>query len=120
MPKITKQNFLQNKFSKNYTKQILRILNNFVDSNTTRSELSIIFINKKYKVSLLTDEAADDYLWVVCDNPAYFIQYQIDSVAIIKVNHFIVIVWKPKYIEYPQMIKFPDLKENKSNFYQLQ
>jgi hypothetical protein len=38
-------------------------------------------------------------------NPAYFIQYQIDSYAIFKGYNKVVIVWKPKYLEYPTLVK---------------
>ncbi len=46
MPKITKQNFLQNKFSRSNTNKILEILNNFVDYSTSPSELSNTFLTQ--------------------------------------------------------------------------
>jgi len=52
-------------------------------------------------------------MWAIGSNPAYFVQYQISSAAILQVKNHILIVWKPKYIEYPSMIKFPSLIEKK-------
>lgn len=50
-------------------------------------------------------------------NPTYFIQYQIDSYAIIKGYGKVILVWKPKYLEYPSLIKLsqfgPDPKLSK-------
>ena len=52
----------------------------------------------------------DEYLWAVGSNTAYFVQYQVKSAAIIKVKNMVLIVWIPKHIEYPSLIKFPELK----------
>lgn len=43
------------------------------------------------------------YVWMVGINPTYFIQYQVDSYAILKIYDKSVIVWKPKYLEYPSI-----------------
>lgn len=40
----------------------------------------------------------DKYVWLIGTDPTYFIQYQIDSYAIIKGYNRIILVWKPKYI----------------------
>ena len=53
------------------------------------------------------------FLWAVGSNPAYFVQYQVKSAAILKQRGCVLIVWKPKYIEYPSMIVFPELGEKK-------
>lgn len=37
-------------------------------------------------------------------HPTYFLQYQIDSYAIFKAYEKIILVWKPKYLEYPALI----------------
>ena len=55
----------------------------------------------------------DGFLWAVCNNPAYFVQYQVKAAAIIKVGTTILIIWKPKYIEYPSMVAFPEVKDKK-------
>lgn len=41
-------------------------------------------------------------------NPTYFIQYQTDSYAIIKGYGKVILVWKPKYLEYPSIIKLSE------------
>ena len=54
---------------------------------------------------------------MVGTNPSYFIQYQVDSYAIMKIYEKCVIVWKPKYIEYPsiyQLSTFPEELKNTS------
>jgi hypothetical protein len=53
------------------------------------------------------------YLWAIATNPAYFVQYQVNSAAIFKVKNHALIVWKPKYIEYPTMIVFPEIADKK-------
>jgi hypothetical protein len=61
----------------------------------------------------LEEVTSSEYIWAVCRNPAYFVQYQVKSAALIKVRNVVLIVWKPKYIEYPSMVKFPELKDKK-------
>lgn len=68
----------------------------------------------------LEELSPEEYLWAVCCNPAYFVQYQIKSAAVIKVRNMVLIVWRPKYIEYPTMIKFPELKDKKRMFWEIQ
>jgi hypothetical protein len=48
-------------------------------------------------------------MWLIGDEPAYHLQYQKESVAILKIEELAVIVWKPKFLEYPSIVKFPDL-----------
>lgn len=55
------------------------------------------------------------YLWAIGTNPAYFVQYQVKSAAIFRVKEHILIGWKPKYIEYPAMIVFPEIKDKTRN-----
>ena len=40
-------------------------------------------------------------------------QYQVKAAAIIKVGTTILIIWKPKYIEYPSMVAFPEVNDKK-------
>lgn len=54
------------------------------------------------------------YLWAIGTNPAYFVQYQVKSAAIFRVKDHILIGWKPKFIEYPSMIVFPEVKDKLS------
>lgn len=49
---------------------------------------------------------------MVGSNPAYFIQYQVDSYAIMRGHNKAVLVWKPKYIEYPSVVKLEDFGDN--------
>lgn len=64
------------------------------------------------ELKLLTEaELGDKYIWLVGRNPAYFIQYQVDSYAIIKAYGRVLLVWKPKYIEYPAIVKLADFGE---------
>lgn len=53
------------------------------------------------------------YLWAIGSSPAYFVQYQVNSAAILKILGHILIVWKPKFIEYPTIVQFPELKDKK-------
>jgi len=46
-------------------------------------------------------------------SPAYFVQYQIKSAAVFKLKNLVLLVWKPKYIEYPSMVQLPELKDKK-------
>ena len=45
---------------------------------------------------------------MVGENPAYFVQYQVDSYAILRGYQKVVLAWKPKYIEYPSVVKLED------------
>lgn len=56
------------------------------------------------------------YLWAIGTNPAYFVQYQVKSAAIFRVKEHILIGWKPKFIEYPTMIVFPEIKDKTRNY----
>ena len=55
---------------------------------------------------------------MVGESPAYFVQYQVDSYAIMRGYERIILVWKPKYIEYPSAVKLEDFGPNpkKSSF----
>jgi hypothetical protein len=59
-------------------------------------------------------------MWAIGTSPAYFVQYQIDSAAILQVKDHVLIVWKPKYIEYPSMVKFPDMVDKKRKQHSIQ
>lgn len=53
-------------------------------------------------------------MWMVGEIPAYFVQYQVDSYAIMRGYEKVILVWKPKYIEYPSVVKLEDFqKKNK-------
>ena len=54
------------------------------------------------------EELGGKYVWMVGENPAYFVQYQIDSYAILRAYDKVVLAWKPKYIEYPSVVKLED------------
>lgn len=56
-------------------------------------------------------------MWAVGKNPAYFVQYQVKSAAVLKLRNLVLLVWKPKYIEYPSMVQLPELKEKKRKIY---
>lgn len=62
--------------------------------------------------TLSEEELGDKYVWLVGSNPAYFIQYQVDSYAIFRGHGKVILVWKPKYIEYPAVVKLEDFGEN--------
>lgn len=51
-------------------------------------------------------------MWLVGSNPSYFVQYQIDSYSIFKSHDKVVIVWKPKYLEYPAIVKMTEFGED--------
>lgn len=51
-------------------------------------------------------------MWMVGESPAYFVQYQIDSYAILRAYGRVVLVWKPKFIEYPSVVKLEDFGNN--------
>lgn len=44
-------------------------------------------------------------------------QYQVKSAAVIKIRNYVLLVWKPKYIEYPSMVQLPELKEKKRKIF---
>ena len=58
--------------------------------------------------SLTQEEVGDKYVWMLSTNPAYFIQYQIDSYAIVKGFGRVILVWKPKFIEYPAVVRLEE------------
>lgn len=68
---------------------------------------TVINICKQLEV-LCEEEFGDKYVWMVGYNPAYFVQYQIDSYAIMRGYDKVMLVWKPKYIEYPSVVKLED------------
>lgn len=49
---------------------------------------------------------------MVGENPSYFIQYQIDSYAMFKGYNKVILVWKPKYLEYPSLVRLTDFGHN--------
>ena len=51
-------------------------------------------------------------MWMVGEIPAYFVQYQVDSYAIMRGYEKVILVWKPKYIEYPSVVKLEDFGPN--------
>ena len=65
------------------------------------------------KVKEIEEVSQPAYMWVIGERPAYFVQYQLKSAAVLQLKQMILIVWKPKYIEYPSMFKFPELKDKK-------
>lgn len=62
----------------------------------------------------LEEVSPKQFLWAIGSNPAYFVQYQVKSAAIFKVKEHGIIAWKPKYIEYPSMVVFPEIGDKKS------
>ena len=58
------------------------------------------------------NEKESKYVWLVGINPSYFIQYQVDSYAIFKGHSKVVLVWKPKYLEYPSLIKLSEFGDS--------
>ena len=46
-------------------------------------------------------------MWVVAQDPAYFIQAKKDSSAIFRIEDTTVIAFRPKFIEYPQIADIP-------------
>ena len=93
--------------STTYLNQSLKLLRSKFKPNETKKLMEIAAsVNWSDKVSnickelsLITEEElADKYIWLVGRNPAYFIQYQVDSYAIIKNENKVLLVWKPKFI----------------------
>ena len=64
-------------------------------------------------VKELEELSPEEYLWAVCKDPAYFVQYQKEAAAVLRMKGMILIVWKPKYIEYPSIVKFPEFSNKK-------
>lgn len=60
-------------------------------------------------------------MWVVSIEPAYFLQYdppllreKKQSSAILVVDGVTIIVYRPKFLEYPQIVDIPALSEEPS------
>lgn len=60
--------------------------------------------------------SSTDFLWAVGRSPAYFVQHQVKAAAVLKIKDTVLVVWKPKYIEYPSIVKFPELKDKTRMF----
>ena len=56
------------------------------------------------------------YIWAMADDPTLFLQYQVNSCAKLRFEDWYLVVWQPKYIEYPVMIQFPELKDKKCRY----
>jgi hypothetical protein len=95
---------VRTKFNNKTTKQLLEILISLDWSAGVEDickELELITEN----------EWSGRYAWIIASNPTYFIQYQIDSYAIIKGYNKVILVWKPKYLEYPSIFQLTNFGE---------
>lgn len=50
-------------------------------------------------------------LWIIGQDPVYFVQTKKDSSAIFRIEGVSVIVYAPKFLEYPQIAQIPVFKE---------
>lgn len=95
---LGKFEILRSKFNKNTTLK----LKNIVEEIAWSSTLSEIC----EQLNEITEEQlGGKYVWMIGENPAYFVQHQVDSYAMMKGRDRVVLVWKPKYIEFPNVVK---------------
>jgi hypothetical protein len=73
--------------------------------NSRKDQLASVYL-----VADIEEVSPPGFLWAISRNPAYFVQYQLKSAALLKIKNKVLIVWRPKYIEYPSYVKFPELR----------
>lgn len=57
-----------------------------------------------------TDLTKEKMVWIIGQDPAYFVQSKKDSAAIFRIEGTTIIVYEPKYLEYPQIAHIPIFK----------
>ena len=49
-------------------------------------------------------------VWIIGQDPAYFVQAKKESSAIFRIENVSIIVYSPKFLEYPQIAHIPIFK----------